>query len=587
VSSPGAAPPPRWILGAAPDSGQVRELAAALRIPQLVCEVLAVRGRGEVEAAKAHLRPLLEHLQPPESLPDAPAASERLLRAIESKETILVHGDYDVDGISATALYTRWLRRLGGRVVPFVPHRIRDGYDFGAAGLAAARDAEASLVLTADCGTVANTTIENARAAGIDVIVTDHHTPGERLPPATVFVNPNLPDHAYPGGPLSGAGVAFKVCTCLARDAGVSFDELVPYLDLVALATVADLVPLRGENRVLVRYGLRALERTANPGLRALIDVAGLSGKAIGSGRVAFGLAPRINAMGRLGDAADALRLLLTDSPDEARALANQADETNRSRKEEDQRTLGEALELLSSDFDPAEQYGVVLAADGWHPGVIGIVASRVVERIQRPTVMIALDGPTGRGSARSIPSFDLHDAIRSCAGHLIRFGGHRQAAGMDLTRENVPAFREAFAAEARRRLGPEDLRASLKIDLETRLGALGLDTCDVLDYLAPHGIGNPRPTFLVREARVGGSPRTVGDDHLRLKLTGDGASLAAIGFGLAGRCAPWIGRGSEVDAVFHLQINEYRGRRMPEARLLDVRPTGTEPLVAEPREGA
>ncbi|HSR43583.1 MAG TPA: single-stranded-DNA-specific exonuclease RecJ, partial [Longimicrobiales bacterium] len=536
-----------------PDPRRVRDLAAALGIPETVCAVLVVRGIHGPDPAKDHLRPLLDHLGPPDGLRDADRASARLLRAVAEGETVLVHGDYDVDGISATALYTRWLRRLGGRVEPFIPHRLRDGYDFGSAGLEAARSAGATVVLTADCGTVAHDAVERAGAAGLDVIVTDHHTPGDALPPALAVVNPNRADCDYPDGGLSGAGVAFKLCSQMALDAGVPFEELVPDLDLVALATVADLVPLQGENRVLVRYGLRALERTTKPGLRALLDLTGRTGKPVGTGQVAFGLAPRINAVGRMGHGLDALRLLLTDDADRARELAVLLDETNRVRQEEDRRTLDEALDLLARDYDPGSDFGVVLAAEGWHPGVIGIVASRIVERIHRPTVLVALDGERGRGSARSIPGFHLHDAVRSCARHLERFGGHRQAAGMDLRRDRVPAFREAFGRVARERLGEDDLRPRLRIDLETGLGGLDLRTCDVLEYLGPHGVGNPRPVFLVRNVRVVGSPRVVGSGHLKMRL-GDGTTtLEAIGFGLAERHGPRVSEGSRVDAVFQL----------------------------------
>jgi single-stranded-DNA-specific exonuclease len=540
------------------------------------------RGYGEEAAAKSHLRPLLEHLPDPRGLADVEAATDRLLRAVREDETIFVHGDYDVDGIAATALYTRWLRRLGGRVAPFVPHRLRDGYDLGASGVAAARKAGASVLLTADCGIVAHDAVEAANAAGIDVIVTDHHTPGAELPPALAVVNPNRPDCGYVTKGLAGAGVAFKLCQLLGESAGVAFDELVERLDLVALATVADLVPLRGENRVLVRFGLRALARSRLPGLRALLDVTGLSGGPVGAGRVGFALAPRINAAGRIGEAADALELLLTDDAEVARDRARELDEGNRRRQEEDRRTLEEALDQLRGSYDPARDRAVVLAGEGWHPGVIGIVASRVVERIHRPVVMVAVDGERARGSARSIPGFHLYRAVEACAEHLERFGGHRQAAGMDLTPSSVPAFREAFRRVADRELDDADLRPRIRIDLELppeSLSTLDLPACDLLAYLGPHGIGNPRPVFLVRGARVAGEPRVVGRGHLKLRLgDGTGSGLEAIGFGLAedGDGRGTIPRGERVDAVFQLRANEYRGRRTPQARLLDVRPAGT-----------
>jgi single-stranded-DNA-specific exonuclease len=567
---------PRWVLGPPPSPGEVEALGRELDLPPSLCAVLAVRGLGNPDDARRHLRPLLDHLHPPAALAGIDVAAERVRAAIRRGETILVHGDYDVDGVCAAALYTRFLRRLGARVEAFVPHRLRDGYDVGRAGLRRAEEVGASLLLTADCGTVAHEALRRAADAGLDVVVTDHHTPGGTLPPAVAVVNPNRRDCAYPEKGLCGAGVAFKLCSLLASDAGLSLEDLVWYLDLVAVATVADLVPLEGENRVLTRFGLRVLRQTRNPGLRALLAVCGLTGTEVGAGQVGFVLGPRINAAGRVGDADEALRLLLTDDPARAEELAEGLEDHNRRRQEEDRRTLDEAVELLERDFDPRTDHAVVLASEGWHPGVIGIVASRVVERVHRPTVLVALEGAKGRGSARSIPGFDLYEAVAACAPHLERFGGHRQAAGMDLRRDAVPAFRRAFLAAAARRLEASELLVPrLGIDLELPLEEMSLALADILRHLGPHGIGNPRPVFLARDLQIAGAPRTVGKGHLKLRLARDGALLQAIGFGMAERLAATAKEGESVDAVFQLQVNEYRGRRTPQARLLDLRPTG------------
>jgi single-stranded-DNA-specific exonuclease len=343
-------------------------------------------------------------------------------------------------------------------------------------------------------------------------------------------------------------------------------------LDLVALATVADLVPLTGENRVLVRYGLRALHRTDKPGLRALMESCGMADREPASGQVGFTLAPRINAVGRMGDAADALRLLLTDDPAEARALAADAESTNRARQDEDRRTLAEALEQLEDSYDPERDYGVVLAAEGWHPGVIGIVASRVVERVYRPVILVALGNGRGRGSGRSVPGFHLYDAIHACSAHLTRFGGHRQAAGMDLERDRLDAFRVAFNDEARRRLQGREPAPKLSVDMELSLADADLGFADLCRYLGPHGMGNPRPVFVGRGLRVVGDPREVGTGHLKLTLESEGITRPAIGFGLAERVAPDSVRGARVDAVFQVTANEYRGTRTAQLRLLDLR---------------
>jgi len=564
---------PRWLRSPAPPPEVVSALADDLDLPETLCSLLAVRGITDPENAKRHLRPLLAHLDDPARLPDASAAVDRLAHALDEGETILVHGDYDVDGVCATALYTRVLRRLGGRVVPFVPHRIRDGYDLGAAGLRRAREAGATLLVTADCGTVAHEAVAQARATGIDVVVTDHHTPGATLPSAVAVVNPARCEAADDDAPC-GAGVAFKVASLLARRRGMDDESLAWYLDLVAVATVADLVPLRGENRVLARYGLRVLRRTLNPGLRALLDVTGLAGSNVDAGKVGFVLAPRINAAGRVGDADEALRLLLTDDAGEARALAASLDEHNHRRRDEDRRTLDEALALLREGYDSERDYGVVLASEGWHPGVIGIVASRIVERIHRPTVLVALDGEGGRGSARSIPGFDLYEAVRACAPHLERFGGHRQAAGMDLRRSELDGFRACFREVCARRLeGEELLRPAVRIDLELPIERADLDLCTLLRHLGPHGIGNRRPVFHTGAVTASGI-RTVGKGHLKLTLRRGGHALEAIGFGLAGRLADSVREGQHVDAVYQLRPNEYRGRVSAQARLLDLRPS-------------
>jgi single-stranded-DNA-specific exonuclease len=501
----------------------------------------------------------------------------RIREAIRKGETIFVHGDYDVDGMAGTALLTRWVRRLGGRVVPFIPNRLEDGYDLGPRGLREALGAGTTLLVTVDCGIQAHIAVGRAASEGVDVIVTDHHAPGSDLPPALAVLNPNRSDCAYPNAALSGAGVVFKLCQGLARAEGIPEEELHPFLDLVALATIADLVPLTGENRTLARFGLKALARTRALGLRRLLEVAGLNGSELTSGSVAFMLAPRLNAMGRMGDGLLALRLLLTEDPAEAHALADRADAMNRERQAADRKTEEEALAQLARGFRPNEDYGIVLAREGWHPGVVGIVASRVAERVQRPVILVALQGESGKGSGRSIPGFHLLEAIRGAGRHLEKFGGHRQAAGMVVRTENLDAFRAAFNEEARKKLEGQDLRASLAVDLEVGLEALTPELLRFMKYLGPHGIGNPRPVFLSRGLALKARPRVVGANHLKLRLRQGEAELEAIGFSLAERTDPGeLGRGP-VDVVFQLQENEYRGVRRLQARLKEIHPSGIE----------
>jgi single-stranded-DNA-specific exonuclease len=564
--------PPLWVLPDAADPLQVSALAAELELDPTLCALLVRRGVAQGDGARRFLRPLLDHLHPAALLPDAERAADRILAAVRGGETILVHGDYDVDGICGAALLTRFLTTLGARVAPFVPHRLEDGYDFSGAGLAAARAAGARLIVTADCGVLANEWIARAAEEGIDVVVTDHHLPGPELPPAVAVVDPARADSAYPERGLCGTGVAWKLCWLLAERAGMPTATLLPHLDLVAVATVADLVPLDGENRVLVRFGLRALARTEKAGLRALLRVTGLEEGPLEAGRVGFVLAPRINAVGRMGDAKRGLALLLTEDPAEAEELAKVLDDENKVRQAEDRRTLEQALVQLAETFDPARDYGVVLAAQGWHPGVIGIAASRVVERIHRPVVMVALNGERGRGSARSIPGFHLHDAITACGSHLERFGGHAQAAGMDLTADALPAFRAAFAAEARRRLEGTELRPRLRIDLELPERAVEQRLLELLQYVGPHGMGNPRPVFLLRGAQAIAA-KEVGRGHLRVRLRKGPVRLDGIGFGLVERHPPEVLGSAPLDVVFQLTLDRFRGRARVQARILDLRP--------------
>ena len=567
-------PSPKWVLGNTPALRDVEALQEALSLPRPLCALLVSRGLAGTEDAKRFLRPLLSDLFPPDDLPDFSGAVSRIMRGIRDGETILVHGDYDVDGMAGTALLTRWLRLLGAaKVVPFVPHRSRDGYDLGPTGLEMAAREGCTLLITVECGILAYETVSEARSRGIDVIVTDHHAPGNELPAGHSIINPSRGDSSYENPDLCGTGVAYKLCQGLAAARGIAEEELHPFLDLVGLATVADLVPLRGENRIMARYGLKAMARTTNLGLQALMDEAGVSTEEISAGKIGFGLAPRLNALGRLGEPQDGLNLLLTEDPDEAKILARRADDVNRERQAADRYALEEVHERLAMDFDPSADFGVVLESENWHPGVVGIVASRVVERIHRPAVLIALEGERGRGSARSIPDFHVLDGIRSSAAILERYGGHRQAAGLEILRDRIPEFRANFNREARELLEGKDLRPVIKVDVEVLLEEMSRNLLHYLDYVGPHGIGNPAPTFLARGVRVAGFPRIVGSDHLKLNLRQGNQEREAIGFNLAGRIPP-DGLGTEaLDVVFQLHENEFRGVRRLQARLKDLRP--------------
>jgi single-stranded-DNA-specific exonuclease len=499
-------------------------------------------------------------------------AVERVATAIARGETILIHGDYDVDGMASTALLMRALRAFGARVVPFVPRRIEDGYDLSAAGVAAARAAGAGLVITADCGTNAVAAVDDLTAAGIDVIITDHHLPGPHttLPRCVAVLNPRRPGCGYPDKDLAAAGVAFKLALALTRRLGAPEGPVFALLDLVALATIADVAPLRGENRVFVRYGLRLLADSPNVGLRALIRASGLEGKTLSAGRVAFILAPRLNAVGRLARGLRGVELLTTENEADALRIARELEECNRRRQELDRATLDHARTLVGA-LDLDETYGLVLAAEGWHPGVIGIVASRIVEETGRPTVLVALDAEAGRGSGRSIPAFDLHGALAECAPLLDRFGGHRAAAGLSIARANLPAFAERFNAIARQRLAPEDLVAEVRVDLEVSIDDVTGDLESMLRHFEPFGYGNPAPALLARGVHLAGPPRALAEHGLKLRLATTGGELEAVAWGAAHRLAELSAPGG-VDLVFRVERDDWQGVSRLQAKVTDFR---------------
>ncbi|MEX2282952.1 MAG: single-stranded-DNA-specific exonuclease RecJ [Gemmatimonadota bacterium] len=552
-------------------------LEDALKLPAPLCRLLFRRGFTQIDDAKLYLKPRLDQLLDPFMLKGMEGAVDRLEHALQHNEIILVHGDYDVDGICAAVLFARVLRKLGGRVEAFVPHRRHDGYDLSQAGVRAAARAGAALIVTGDCGIVAHDAIETATQLGIDVIVTDHHTPGDALPAAAAVVNPNQTGCTYVNKALCGAGVAFKLCQALWSRRGLPAEELWYYLDLVAVATIADLAPLSGENRVIAKYGLKLLAQSQNIGMRALLRTAGLFDlEQLTAGQVSHVLAPRINAVGRMSEASKGVRLLLEEDEARASELANTLESENRTRQAVDRETLAHALEQLESTYDPARDYAIVLGGEGWHPGVIGIVASRVVERLHRPTILFAIDrnAPLARGSARSIPGFHLYDAIKECGHYLERFGGHKHAAGMDIRPERIAEFREAFQEVARSRLTPDDMVSEVDFDLEVQLGDASHKLTQLMRHFGPFGIGNPSPVFVARGVRVSGNPREVGEGHVKVELVQDASTLSAIGFGMAERLREVDHTQTAIDIAFQLQENYWNGRVELQMRLVDFRPT-------------
>ena len=559
----------------------MQALAAELHLPAIVCRLLLVRGYAAIEPAKEFLRPRLERLHSPHLLPDAEQAVERLVRAVRDAETVLIHGDYDVDGICATTLLTRSLRYFGARPVPFIPRRLEDGYDLSEAGVRAAREANARLVVTCDCGTSALKPIRALCESGIDVIVTDHHLPGGPLPDCLAVLNPKRPGSVYPDRDLAAVGVAFKLMLALAEKLGANANFVYNMLDLVALATIADVAPLRGENRIFARYGLKLMAETPSVGLRALMRASGVDNRPLTAGRIGFILAPRLNAAGRIGHAMQGVELLLSDSEPQANRIARELEEMNRRRQEIDRATLEQARKKIDA-IDLDNSYGIVLAEQGWHPGVIGIVASRIVEETGRPAVLIALDGDQGKGSGRAPAPFDLHAGLAECRDLLIRFGGHRAAAGVTIEASQVDAFAQRFNEVARSKLRREDLQPELRIDAEISIDDVADDLESVLRHFEPFGVGNPTPVFLSRSVRVTMSPRVVGADGLKLRVASEARERDALGWGM-GELASEISVDTRLDLAYRLERDTYLGESRLQLRIADLRIVDT-PATAESR---
>ena len=562
---------PRWVVAPPPPAELVTALATATNLPRPLAALLVQRGFTTVDAARNFLRPTLDQLSDPLRLRDMDRAVDAIVGAVKSGTVIAVNGDYDVDGQCSTAILVRTLRVAGARVAPFIPHRLRDGYDFGPAGLAAAEAAGAGLIITCDSGINAQEAVREAEARGIRVVVTDHHLPGPTLPPATAIVNPQRVDDDSGLGMLCGAGIAWMMVRALAPRLGLPEHFPLHLLDLVALATVADVVPLVGENRIIVRHGLRLMRDTRWAGLRALLHTTKLLGKELRAGQMGFIVGPRLNAAGRVGEPMEGLQLLLTDDPQEAAAIAARLEVLNTERQALDQQMLDEALTQVEEQGG-VQASGLVLAGDAWHPGVVGIVASRVVERFGRPTFLVAFDGDTGRASGRSISRFDLHAALVQCGDLLERFGGHHMAAGLTIRRDRLEAFRERFNALVARQLAPEELGPEQRIDIELPLSEATDDLERLGRHLEPTGAGNPGPVFGVRGVHFG-QRRRVGNGHLKGVLEDGLARLACIGFSWADR-VPWLGE-APVDVAFRLESDDWNGAPSLQAKLVAVTPSG------------
>jgi single-stranded-DNA-specific exonuclease len=563
------------VLALAPCSADAAErLATSLGISRITAEVLVRRGLDEPAEARAFLD-LEGPLHDPLALGDMAAACTAIEDAIAAGRRIVVHGDYDVDGVCATTLAVETLRELGADVGWHLPSRFVEGYGVAIETIDLLADQGAGLILCVDCGLSAAEAVAHAHARGLGVVICDHHRPGPVLPDAPLVCARGPHEGAYPFGELCGAGVVFKLAQALwARRLGTTEPpvELQRGLDLVALATIADVVELRDENRALVRAGLRRLSRGERPGLAALMEVAGVDRARLRSSDLGFRLGPRINAAGRLGHPREALDLMLARDRAEAEPLARRLEERNRERQSIEAEIVRAAVATIEART-PAqrEARGYVVAGEGWHAGVIGIVASRLVERYGRPVVVIALDGDRGTGSGRSVPAFDLHAGLAACASVLERFGGHRAAAGLTIARDQVAAFGDLFEAHVDAALGDGDLERRIHVDAIAGVGELSLALAQELARLEPHGIGNPAPRILVPAARLD-SVEPMGDGkHLRMQIAGEGARCGAVAFG-RGESLDALRSSGVVDVVCRLEAHSFRGALSQRLSLVDLR---------------
>jgi single-stranded-DNA-specific exonuclease len=575
-----AAPSPkktskRWIVRA-PDGTRATELSSQLGVSRIVASLLIARGYDQKESAHRFLNPSLEHLHDPALMLGMSEAVERLLYAIDNQQPILIYGDYDVDGTTGTAVLLRALNMLGASTGFHVPHRFTEGYGIRQEALEKAQGEGYKLVVSVDCGITAHEPLHWARANGLDIIITDHHLPDadEGAPPALAILNPNQRGCSYPDKNLAGVGVAFKLIHALFRARGR--ESVVPgFLKMVAIGTVADVAKLIGENRAIVALGLADLPRAVNPGLRALIDIAGCGDDSeMTAYDLGFRIGPRINAAGRMDAARAVVELFNAKEADEARHLAEHLDTRNRERMEAQREIFNRAIEEFeSSGADLSLCYAAVIAGDNWHRGVIGLAASKIAERLNRPCVVISLDGDVGHGSARSIAAYHLFDGITSCRDLLDKFGGHSHAAGLSIKRGQIDEFRRRLNEHAASCLTEDDLVPAIGIDAEVGPKELGFSLWQDLRALEPFGAGNPRPVFLTRAFRVVGQPQIVKEQHLKMRVCGeDNRPFEAMWWRGVEEAEATPQPNQRIDLAYEFEANRWQGDIRLQLNVRDMR---------------
>lgn len=575
------------------DRAYVKDLGFRLKITPLVAQVLVARGHHQVESAENYLSRKLTTLHDPETLPGIPDAADRIVAAVKSGRRITIYGDYDVDGVTATSLLWHCLQHCGAKVDYYIPSRLEEGYGLNCEAIRQMHAEDPTrMLVTVDCGITSCAEAALARELGLELIITDHHTPAAALPDAAVLVHPRL-SGSYPFGDLCGCGVAFKlawaICARLGdgKKASPRMREfLLSAIGLAAIGTIADVVPLIDENRVLVHFGLASLLDRANPGLKMLLKISKVSDKgSLQAEDIAFAVAPRINAAGRLGQARLAVELLTTSDVERAVALATYLDGLNKDRQSVERKILKQAKELVEQNAEWADHRALVLSHHEWHPGVIGIVASRVAEHFQRPTIMIALGGLNGlaQGSGRSFAGFNLHAGLAACGDHLDTFGGHHAAAGLKIRPDSIDAFREAFVQHVAENHATLPGMAELKIDAEVRLSDITIRSVTELERLGPFGSANPRPVFVATNVQLANPPKKMGEGerHLSIFVRQYGDRMRGIAFGKADWADEMVKHSGPISICFQPTINRFQGRESVEFHLIDWQPEHSQAGVA------
>lgn len=554
------------------DPTVVARLKDQLNVHKTLCTLLVQRGVDSYDAAKAYFRPSLDDLHSPWLMKDMQKAVDRITEAFSRGEKILVYGDYDVDGTTAVACVYQFLKRQREDVDFYIPHRYREGYGISREGIDFARDNGFTLVISLDCGIKSVDLITYAREFGIDFIVCDHHLPDTDLPPAVAILNPKQADCPYPYKELCGCGVGYKLVSALSETWGLPPDAAHYYLDLVVTAIAADIVPITGENRVLAHFGLKRVNEAPSPGIKALIQLSGLD-KTLHINSLVFVIAPRVNAAGRMDDARKAVQLFIEQDPDRAAAYAEMLHNDNSERKDADLSITREALALIEGDLDMQDRKSTVVFQPHWHKGVVGIVASRLIDRYYRPTIVLTQSGDIVAGSARSVLGFNVYEAVHRCKDLLIGYGGHFYAAGLTMSPENIEAFSALFETVVSESITEEMLTPELSIDAEVSFSDLVPSFYNILCQMEPFGPDNMRPIFVVRRVHDTGYSKIVKEDHLRFVLRQGDITFTGIGFNLAAKY-PLLAGSAPVDVVFTLDENEWNGEKNLQLKVIDVRRT-------------